>query len=96
MDVELAEAIRALRAQLTQSLEEGDGEKIRFSVDKVELDLELTVSKESQGGLSWKLFTVGASAKGELSKASVQRLHLELSARTDEDEPVRLSPRRPI
>ncbi|WP_035700261.1 trypco2 family protein [Glycomyces tenuis] len=96
MDVELAEAIKALRSQLTEAMRDGDGEKVRFTVDKIDLDLELTVTKGAEGGLSWKVFSVGASAKGDVSKVSVQRLHLELSARTDEDEPVRLSGRRPI
>jgi hypothetical protein len=47
--VPLASAIRRLRAELLESMQEAEGEQLRFALGDIELDLQLEVSQEGKG-----------------------------------------------
>jgi NTP-dependent ternary system trypsin peptidase co-occuring protein len=61
--IPLADAIKALRAQLADAMAEGEGKALRFQVREVELELQLELATETGGNLSvaW-IVSVGAKA----------------------------------
>jgi hypothetical protein len=83
-EMSLADAIRGLRAQLREALDEGAGEPLRLEVDSIVLELEVALSTsgqaEAKAGL-WTVLTAGVSA--DHSRASTHRLTLTLAPKLD-------------
>lgn len=85
--IELAEAIGQLRNQLSRAIEDGEGQDLRFEVEDLELELQVTVTKDAEIGGSveagvkfWLLGGGKASAEGGLSEGSshLQKIRLKL------------------
>jgi hypothetical protein len=73
--VDLAEAIAALRQQLTDAIDEGADKGMHFTLDPIELTVQATVTTEGNGKLGWKILEVGGSRES----ASTQTLTLKLT-----------------
>ena len=86
--VGLADAIRALRRELTTAMTAGQGEAIRFELGPVEMEFLLEVRKESEGEAGVRFWVVSLGGKGGLSSGSTHRVTLSL-------EPKGPSGRRP-
>ena len=82
----LPEAIRSLRAQLSEAMREGAGEALRFRVGPVELEFEVQMTREAgvEGGV--KFWVVSVGAKGSMSAATTHRLKISLQPQTPEGE----------
>jgi hypothetical protein len=76
--VGLADAIRALRAELTAAMAEGEGEQLRFKAGPVEMEFGLEVTKEAGGEAGVKFWVVTLGGKGSVSAAATHRVKLEL------------------
>ncbi|MGW4930437.1 trypco2 family protein [Agromyces sp. NPDC004153] len=59
--VGVAEAIRVLRAELDEALDAGEGERVRFRSDAIELTLDVAVTKDVNGKIGWQIVGVGGS-----------------------------------
>jgi hypothetical protein len=57
--IPLAEAIRALRAELTESVQEGYSELVRFALGPVELNVEVEIQQDAgaAGGIRYWVVT---------------------------------------
>ena len=56
--LELAAMIKALRSQLVEAQAEGEGEDIRFTIEDVELELQIAAEKQASGGISAKFYVL--------------------------------------
>jgi hypothetical protein len=76
--VELADAIAALREQLGEALRAGSDEDVRFRLGPVELEFALTVKKDlhAEGGIKFWVISLGAG--GGMSHDTVHRVKLVL------------------
>jgi hypothetical protein len=74
--IPLAEAIGALRKELSDAMAAGHGEALQFEVGPVELELNLVVQREAaaDGKLKFKIFGWGAEA-GVSGKLADERSH---------------------
>lgn len=63
--VPLTEAIHALRLQLMEALDRGEGSKIRFELAPVELTLQATATREGHAGIKWWILNADAKASGQ-------------------------------
>ena len=72
--VGLAEAIEALRAELTEAVDKGREHGMQFRVEPIELTMQLVVSKDANGKIGWGALGVGASYES----ARTQTLALKL------------------
>ncbi|MCW5213165.1 hypothetical protein VU04_09680, partial [Desulfobulbus sp. TB] len=52
--LELAEMIKGLRSQLAEAQMEGEDKAIRFTVEDVELELEIAAEQQIEGGVAAK------------------------------------------
>jgi hypothetical protein len=85
--ISVAEAIRHLRGELIAARQQGKDEKLRFDMEKIELELgiDFTVGAEAGGG--FKLFSfLDLSAKGKLEEKSGHKLKLTMAI-ADADTP---------
>ena len=73
--VGLAEAIQALREQLTQARRTGWFEELGFQVEPVELTIQAVVDKGADGKVGWGVLSVGGGYKS----ATTQTLKLTLT-----------------
>ncbi|MCI5212358.1 MAG: hypothetical protein D3910_27060 [Candidatus Electrothrix sp. ATG2] len=74
--VELAEVIEGLRNELEKAQKLGEGKAIRFGVNDIELELNLTIAKKIKGGGK-------ASGKIDLSDGLVKYLVGKVGAQID-------------
>jgi Trypsin-co-occurring domain 2 len=72
--VGLAEAIEALRAELTEAMNEGRAEDMQFSLEPVELTVQAVITKEGSGKLGWKVLEFGGSYEAATTQALKLRL----------------------
>jgi hypothetical protein len=81
-EIPLSEAIAGLRADLQRAISTGEGERLRFDLESVVLELEIVLSSsgsgEAKAGL-WGVVTVGGSAQH--GHVSTHRLTLTLTPR---------------
>lgn len=75
--VGLAEAIQALRAELTQAISQAPGRGVRFGLGPIELTVEAAVTTNVGGkaGIRWWLIDAG----GEVSREAVTTQTLKLT-----------------
>ncbi len=77
--VGLADAVRALRSELTTAMAEAEGQRVQFELDAVEMEFLLEVSKEGGADAGIKLWVISLGAKGGVSSGSTHRVKLSLS-----------------
>ena len=77
--VGLADAIRELRRELTESMTEGHGKPIRFELGPVEMEFLLEVGKDAGGEAGVRFWVVSLGGKGSVSSGSTHRVKLSLT-----------------
>ena len=85
--VGLADAIAALRRELTTAMAAGKGSSLRFGLGPVEMEFLLEVKREGGGesGVRFGVVTIGA--KGGAAKASTHRVKLSLQPQDRKGRP---------
>lgn len=71
----LAEAIEALRVELSGAMLFGHGQGMQFELEPVELTLQVAVSDVGNGKVAWKVLELGASR----ASTSTQTMRLILT-----------------
>jgi hypothetical protein len=71
----LAEAIEALRSELSAAMDAGATQPMRFVVEPVELTVQAAVSKDANGKIGWSVLGLGSS----VGSATTQTLKLTLT-----------------
>jgi hypothetical protein len=76
--IPLAEMVESLRNELAKSRERARGEPLQFSVERIELELNVEVSRDMKGDgkIVFGVFSVGASASKSSSSTHTFRLTL--------------------
>ncbi|MEV0292220.1 trypco2 family protein [Nocardia sp. NPDC050710] len=80
--VELSVAIELLRSELADAITAGQGQRVRFVAESIELELELgaKVTRKADGKLTlWRVLSLGGGADSE--RAAKHRLKLVLKPR---------------
>ena len=77
--VPLGEAIRSLRAELLQAMQDARDEELRFALGPVELEFQLTATTEAGAGGAVRFWVIDASAKGSRANASTHTLRVTLT-----------------
>ena len=78
-NIPLSEMIESLRQELKVALSRGEGEKVLFDVKKVELELQIAVSRESgvDGKIKFGVLEAGARVGKTQQDTHLFRLELE-------------------
>lgn len=75
----LADAIEALRAELTQAMNAAPEIGVRFKPSSIELTVEVALTKKGEGsaGIKWWLIEMGGKASRESIKTQTLKLTLQ-------------------
>lgn len=79
--LELASALRQLRAELNEAMDDAEGQRLRFELGPVELSLTATVGREAKPGAKIRWWVVEAGAEATISREAVQQIKLVLTPR---------------
>ncbi|MFQ5544332.1 MAG: trypco2 family protein [Nitrospiria bacterium] len=80
--VELSKMLASLRKELGAAQQEGDGKDIKFAIDDIELELQLTVAEEGGGKAGVKFWVVNAETGAKVTSQSIQKIKLNLKPET--------------
>lgn len=89
--IELADAIRDLRSQLTRAAQEANDSDIKFELGPIELELQVAASKEAgaEAGVKWLVFNAGAQTN--FAAESTQTLKLTLNPKDGQGNTISVS-----
>jgi len=73
--VGLADAIEALRAELTEAMARGGGRPMRFSLEPIDLTMQAVITKDAHGKIGWKVLEFS----GSFEKARTQTITVKLT-----------------
>jgi hypothetical protein len=75
----LSKVLAELRDELIQAQTAGEGSKLRFLIDDVEIELQVAVTAEGNAKAGFKVLTFGsAEAEGKGTGSTTQKLRLKL------------------
>jgi len=77
--VGLSDAVRSLRSELTAAMAEGEGERLRFELDAVEMEFLLEVRSEGGVNAGVKFYVITVGATHGVSSGSTHRLKLSFT-----------------
>ncbi len=75
----LADAVRALRTELTAAVESGKGESLRFEMGPVEMEFLIEVERQHSGEGAVKFWVVNFGGRAGVTHGSTHRVTLSLS-----------------
>lgn len=78
LQVPLSDAVEHIRAELEKAIRLGEQSTVAFEAGPVEMEFEVAFSAEGGGGASFKVWVVDISARGDVSRASTNRLKITL------------------
>ena len=86
--IELSDMIVGLRKELQEAQAKAEKEDLRFKVDSIDVEAQVTVSKEAnvEGSAKWKFLIfseVEAKAGAGIAKETVQTIRLKLTPEQD-------------
>lgn len=87
--VGLHEAVRAVRAELTEAMTDGRREAMKFEVGPVELEFAVEIRAEGKADGQVRLFVVTAGAQGGGSSGAAHRVKVTLNPQ-DGDGPLKI------
>lgn len=87
----LAEAVKALRAELQEAVAQASDEEIRFVVGPVQMEFNVAVRREAGASGKARFWVLEAGADSSYSKETIQRVTLTLQAVGEDGESVRVT-----
>ncbi|MEV0332394.1 trypco2 family protein [Nocardia sp. NPDC050717] len=79
MEIELADAVAALRDELLTAAAQGAGAGLNFEVGPIELSFEVELRRDASVKAGFKAWVVNGEAKAGLAYAHTQRVTLTLT-----------------
>jgi len=76
--VSIGDAVEALRAELAEAIQRGEGKDLRFQVETIDLELAISGELSAGGKLSFSVFGIGATAEAGGKATSTHRVKLSL------------------
>ena len=95
MPLELSDMIVGLRKEIQQAQAKAIKEDLKFAVESIEIEAQVTVSMEgsAKAGFKWKFWIFSeadAEVAGKVSREKVQTIRLTLTPELDSGEPVKV------
>jgi hypothetical protein len=76
--IELSKVIRDLRSELEKAVVVATGEKLRFEMQDIELEMEVAIEASGKAGAKARFWVVDVEAESAVRRASTQRIKLSL------------------
>jgi hypothetical protein len=79
--IELSEMISELRRELDQAIDAGAGERLRFELGPVEVEVTVGLDSKGTAGAKVRFWVVELGGDAEVARSSLQRIKLTLQPR---------------
>lgn len=79
MDIELTDAVAALRDELLEAAARGADQNIAFQVGPVEMEFAVELRADGKGRFGFKAWVVSADVEAGVSRGRTQRVKLTLT-----------------
>ncbi|WP_410537726.1 trypco2 family protein [Streptomyces sp. KL2] len=87
MEIELAEAVAAVRDGLMEAASRGAGQDIAFEVGPIEMEFQVELRQEVRGKSGLRAWVLTADAEGGLSRGRGHRVAFTLTPRRADGRP---------
>ena len=84
--VPIADAIKNLRRELQAAIDEGDGKKLRFEVEAIDVELKCTVNREAQAEAGASFWVLNSKGGAKISNENVQTIRLTLNPKSNGED----------
>ncbi|MFJ8470508.1 trypco2 family protein [Kitasatospora sp. NPDC094011] len=84
-EIELTQAVAALRQQLVEAAVAGNGEELRFDVKDLTLEFSVELRKDAQAKAGFKAWVVSGDTSASLGRHKAHRVALTLEPRRASD-----------
>jgi hypothetical protein len=91
VEIPLADAVRALRRELQEAIRRADGEDLQFALGPIELELQLSLSRQMGGEAGVAFWVIKLGGKAGRSQTETHRVKLSLTPVTASGADVRVS-----
>ncbi|GAA0622897.1 hypothetical protein GCM10010174_47390 [Kutzneria viridogrisea] len=81
MEIELADAVAAVRDELLEAAERGAGADIEFVVGTIKLEFDVELKVDAKAKTGFKAWVVTADAEAGVARTSKHRVSIELTPR---------------
>lgn len=81
--LELSQLILSLRAELAKAQAEGVDKEVRFTVEDVELELEISAEEQAEGSIAAKFYVLTSQFKGNKKDMVTQKIKLKLKPQAE-------------
>lgn len=88
MGIELAALLASLRSEIDRARLDSAGKDVRFRVDSIDLELQVTVEKSAEADAGVRFWVMSLGGKGGVKSADTHVIKLSLAAVTDTGEAV--------
>jgi hypothetical protein len=89
--VGVADAVAALRDELTAAMVAAENQRLRFEVGEVEMTFQVVVNKQGGGNAGVNLGVVTLGGQGGISRESTHQLVVKLNPKQATGEPVEIA-----
>ncbi|WP_019630517.1 trypco2 family protein [Actinomadura atramentaria] len=79
MDIELADAVAAVRAELLEAAGRGAGEEVAFLVGPITLEFAVELRADAKGKFGFKAWVVSGDAEAGVSRGRTHRVSVSLT-----------------
>lgn len=79
MEIELADAVAAVRDELLRAAARGTGQPVRFLVGPIELEFAVELRQDTKAKAGFKAWVVSGDAEGGLSRGRTHRVSMTLT-----------------
>ncbi|GAA2468108.1 trypco2 family protein [Streptomyces macrosporus] len=91
MEIELTEAVAALRDSLMDAASRGAGRDVAFEVGPIEMEFQVELRQEVRGKSGFRAWVLAADAEGGVARGRGHRVALTLTPRRAGGGPVLVS-----
>lgn len=91
MALTVSEAIESLRSELAKAQQNGEGKDLRFTVQEVELELDVLLDVEADGKAKANVWLVAGEVKGKVSNSHAHKLKIKLQPLQKGNQPLEVS-----
>ncbi|MFC8722431.1 trypco2 family protein [Kitasatospora sp. NPDC057198] len=81
MDIELADAVAAVRNELLKAQQLGSGQELLFEVGPIEMEFEVELRADAKAAGKFKVWALSAEAEGGVSRGRTHRISFTLTPR---------------
>lgn len=88
MNIELADFLSSLRTEITRARLESEGKDVLFSVESIDLELEVVAEAKAKVGGGVRFWVVSAEAGGEAAAKNTQKVRISLGVQGPDGQKV--------